>query len=103
MGDDLNPWVLYRLDGGQVECALWQLREGGKALAVFSTEQSAANYRGAAGFTSAWRTYRPVRSALFELLRTAHQQGIAHAVLDPDRESARLIFPIADILAIVGG
>jgi len=99
--DEINPFLVYRLSGSQVECALWQVQEGGQALALFLTEESAQRYCTAANLGPAWKVIRPPRAGLLELLKTAASNGIAHAVLDPDGEKARRVFNIAEILAAV--
>jgi hypothetical protein len=96
--DEINPFLLYRLAGGQVECALWQVHEGGQALALFLTAESAARYHTAGGLSAEWKVARPGRAGLMELVRTAVAAGIRHAVLDPDHEKARRLFDLQEIL-----
>ena len=100
--DEINPYILYRLDGSQVECALWQLQEGPRALAFFLSYDSAAAYHTSSGLASDWKVFRPARSALLELLRTAHASGVRHAVLDPDATKALRVFDIGEILQAAG-
>jgi hypothetical protein len=99
--DEINPFLLYRLAGGQVECALWQIQEGGRALALFLTAESAARYHTASGLSAEWKVARPGRAGLLELARTAVAAGVRHAVLDPDHEKARRLFDLSEILLAV--
>ena len=101
-GDEVNPFLLYRLEGGQVECALWQMQEGGRALALFLTAEAAARYHEGAALGADWKVARPGRAGLLELVRTAVASGIRFAVLDPDIEKARRVFDLQEILLAVG-
>ncbi len=101
MTDELNPYLLYRIDGEQGDCALWQLQEGPRALALFLSEASASSYKYAAGLGGEWRILRPGRAPLIELMKTCFQQGIDYAVLDPSRDQAKRIFNIREILAAI--
>src|ERR1051326_2103087 len=98
MTDELNPYLLYKIDGDQGDCALWQLQEGPRALALFLTEASADAYKRSAGLDGEWRILRPGRQVLMELMKTCFQQGIDYAVLDPSRDKAKRIFNIREIL-----
>jgi hypothetical protein len=99
--EEIQPFIVFRIAGGQAECATWQVENGSKALALFLSAESAEAYRTAAGFGGEWRVVRPPRAGLLELLRASRQTGIALAVLDPDRQKARRVFDIAEILAAV--
>lgn len=99
--DEIEPFIVFRINGGQAECATWQAETGGKALALFLSAESAAAYRAAAGLTAGWQVVRPPRAGLLELLRAGRQAGIGMAVLDPDGGKARRVFDIAEILAAV--
>jgi hypothetical protein len=98
VSDEIEPYVLYRVDGPHFECALWQLRQGDKALALFLSGDSALSYRSAAELTG-WEVLRPERPALLELLRAHFEAGVRYAVLDPDLRQAKRIFDIRAILA----
>jgi hypothetical protein len=100
---ELQPYVVYRLRDGEIECAVWQLQEGPKALALFLSGDAATAYRDNAHGEPAWRVFRPAREGLLQLLRACYEAGIRHAVLDPDREKAKLIFDLHEILAAAGG
>jgi hypothetical protein len=100
--DEIQPFLLVRADGGgRASCAVWQLRDGPRALGLFLTADSAAAYRAAAGLGPDWQTVRPPRDALLEMLRASHAAGIDYAVLDPDAAAARRLFSIPAILAAV--
>jgi hypothetical protein len=103
VNEELRPYVVFRIAGQQAECALWQLREGQKALALFLSGEAAAAYRDAGGLGAGWQTFRPGREALVGLLEAAHQAGVRYAVLDPDREKARTLFDLGAVLAAVRG
>ena len=98
----MQPYILYRLEAGQVECALWQIKDGPKALALFLTDEKAAGYRTAGQLDTQWQVFRPERAALLELLKACYQADVRHAVLDPTPEKAKRVFNIGDILAAVG-
>jgi len=102
MMDELNPYILYRLTGGEFECALWQIKDGPKALALFLTDEKAAGYRTAGQLDAQWQVFRPQRDALIELFKSCYQADVRHAVLDPTPEKAKRVFNIGDILAAVG-
>src|ERR1043166_6991028 len=101
MTDELNPYLLFQVDGEEGNCALWQLQEGPRALALFLTPENADSYKHAAGLTDEWRTPRPGRQVLMELMKSCFQQGIEYAVLDPTRDKAKRIFNIREILAAI--
>ncbi len=81
-----------------MRCAIWQLDEGPSALALFHTADSAVAYRQAAAIGAEWSVFQPVRNDLVAILKACHEGGILYAVLDPDGQSAKRIFPIADVL-----
>lgn len=99
--DEIEPFILFRLAGGQAECATWQVEAGAKALALFLSEAAASAYAATSGLGSDWRVFRPKRAAMLELLRASRASGIALAVLDPDQQKARRVFDINEILAAV--
>jgi hypothetical protein len=98
---EIEPFIIFRLAGGQAECATWQIESGAKALALFVSQESAAAYAKSAGLGSEWRVFRPKRAAMLELLRASRTSGITMAVLDPDQQKARRVFNIDEILAAV--
>jgi hypothetical protein len=99
---ELEPYVVYRLQNGQIECAIWQLQGGPGALALFLSGESAATYQQATHPGPEWKVLRPPRQGLLHLLRACYQAGILHAVLDPDREKARQVFDLKEVLSVVG-
>jgi hypothetical protein len=101
MHDEINPYLLYRVEGDQGDCALWQLQEGPRALALFLSEASALAYRQTAGLGQEWRSLRPNRAGLLELMKACFQEGIEYAVLDPEKEKAKRVFNIREILAAI--
>ncbi len=100
--DEIEPFIVFRLAGGEAECATWQIDSGAKALALFLSQESATAYCAHAGLGSEWRVFRPNRAATLELLRTSRASGIAFAVLDPDLQKARRVFDINEILTAIG-
>jgi hypothetical protein len=100
--DEIQPYVVYRIDGAQIECALWQFKDGQKALALFLSGDTATTYRQAIDPAGEWKIFRPDRDALLQMLKACQEGGIAFAVLDPDLEKAKRIFDIAAILKTVG-
>lgn len=101
MTDEIDPYVVYRIDGDQMKCALWQIKEGQMALALFLSGDSATNYRQSAALGADWKIFRPAKEALLQLLIACVQDGIGFAVLDPDLEKAKRIFDISEILKMV--
>lgn len=101
MSVELQPYIVYRLQGTQVECAIWQLKEGQQAVALFQSAEAAAAYRDAAELGPSWQVLRPPRDGLLHLLRACCDAGVSHAVLDPDQKTAKLIFDLKEILAAV--
>ena len=102
MSDEIKPFVVYRIDGKQMECALWQFKDGQKALALFLSGDAATSYRASANLGDEWKVFSPAREALLEMLKGCHEAGIGYAVLDPDQEKAKRIFSIPQVLKSVG-
>jgi hypothetical protein len=102
VADELSPYLLVRVRNGQAEFARWRVREGQDALAMFLTEDNATTYAKSALNGPGWQIVRPPRTSVLEVLRACHAAGIAFAVLDPDGEKAKRVFPIGEILAAVG-
>jgi hypothetical protein len=98
--EEIDPYLIYRVVGGEAECAVWQLKEGPTALALFLSGDSATAYHRTAGLGREWKVFRPARAALLHLVGAAVRSGIRYAVLDPDQEMAKRVF---DLQAIVGG
>jgi hypothetical protein len=102
VSDEIQPYVVYRIDGDQMECALWQLKDGPKALALFLSGDAATSYRESANLGAEWKIFCPAKDALLQMLKSSYEAGIGCAVLDPDREKAKRIFNIREILSGVG-
>lgn len=102
MSDEIQPYVVYRIDGEQMECALWQFKDGQKAFALFLSGDAAMFYRESAHLGEEWKILRPAKEPLLQLLKGCHEAGIGYAVLDPDLEKAKRIFHIQDILNATG-
>lgn len=101
MSDEIQPYVVYRIDGDQMECALWQFKDGEKALALFLSGDAAISYRESANHSAEWKIFCPAKQVLLRLLKGCFQSGIGYAVLDPDLEKAKRIFSIQEILSTV--
>ena len=102
VADELSPYLLVRVRNGQAEFARWRAREGQDALAMFLTEDNATAYAKSALSGTGWQIVRPPRTSVLEVLRACYAAGIVFAVLDPDGEKAKRVFPIGEILAAVG-
>lgn len=103
MHDELQPYLVYRIAGAQLECALWQVQDGAKALALFLSEASATAYRNTCLTGDEWKVLRPRRDDLWQILKECHANGVPFAVLDPDQEKAVRVFDIKEILTTVVG
>lgn len=103
VNDEIQPYVVYRIEGEQMECALWQFKEGQKALALFLSGDAATTYRATANLGDEWKIFCPAKEALLQILKACHEGNVGYAVLDPDLEKAKRIFNIRDILNAVGG
>jgi hypothetical protein len=102
VSDEIQPYIVYRIDGDQMECALWQFKDGQKALALFLSGDAATSYRASAILGEDWKIFRPAKEALLQMLKGCHEAGIAYAVLDPDLEKAKRIFYIQEVLNAAG-
>lgn len=96
--DEILPYLVYRIAGDQMECALWTLDEGHKSLALFLSEQSATTYVDATSLGPEWKIYQPIRGDLLRILKHSCDSGILFAVLDPDRQTAKRLFDLRQIL-----
>jgi hypothetical protein len=105
VSDEIQPYVVYRIlpGGEQMECALWQFKDGQRALALFLSGDAATTFRESAKLGAEWKIFCPAREGLLELLKGCDAAGIGFAVLDPDQEKAKRIFNIHEILAAAGG
>jgi hypothetical protein len=96
--EEIFPYLVYRRLGDQMECALWTLDEGHKALAIFLTEESAETYIKATDLDSDWKTFCPGRTDLLDILRQSTSVGIDLAVLDPNAKEAKRIFDLCEVV-----
>jgi hypothetical protein len=97
VSEEIQPFIVYRIHNGQLECAFWQLQDGTKALALFLAEASAISYTRAANLSPDWKIFRPQREGLLEIIEGCRQAQIHFAVLDPDHEKAKMIFDLREI------
>jgi hypothetical protein len=100
--DELNPYLLVRVRDGRAEFARWRVKDGPDALALFQTADGATGYAGRALEGAGWQAVRPPRTSLIEVFRACFAAGVTLAVLDPDGEQAKRVFPIGEILQAVG-
>ena len=101
VSEEIQPYVVYRIDGDQMGCALWQFKDGQKALALFLSGDAATAYQTSANLGAEWKIFYPAKEALLQMLKGCHEAGIGCAVLDPDLERAKRIFNIHEILNAV--
>ena len=97
--DEIQPYLIYRVVGDKFECALWELKNGEKSLALFLTSEAANQYLAVAAFTTEWKTIRPSKPNLLKLLEHSLRAGIRYAVLDPDNDEARRLFDLDMVVA----
>jgi hypothetical protein len=102
VADELSPYLLVRVRDGRAEFARWQVKDGPDALALFLTADTATGYAAKVLSGPGWQVVRPPRTSVLEVLRACYAAGVTLAVLDPDGEQAKRVFPIGDILQAVG-
>ncbi|HKA07595.1 MAG TPA: hypothetical protein VKD71_10080 [Gemmataceae bacterium] len=100
--DELSPYLLVRVRNGSAEFACWRVKEGHDALALFLNADGATDYAKAALDGPGWQVVRPSRASVLEVLRACHAAGVTLAVLDPDDQQAKRVFPISEILQATG-
>jgi hypothetical protein len=100
--DELSPYLLVRVREGRAEFARWRVHDGPDALALFLSAEAATAYAGKVLTGTGWQVVRPPRASVLEVLRACFGAGVTLAVLDPDGERAKRVFPIGDILQAVG-
>ena len=100
--DELSPYLLVRVRDGRAEFARWRVQDGPDALAMFLTADGATRYAGRALGGTGWQVVRPPRTSVLEVLGACYAAGVTLAVLDPDGEQAKRVFPIGDVLRAVG-
>ena len=97
MSDEIEPYVVYRIEGGQMVCALWGIEDGREAIALFLSGDAATSYMESARLGEGWRIFRPAKRVLLQILNGGYQSGIGHAVLDPGPATAKRIFSIREM------
>jgi hypothetical protein len=102
VADELSPYLLVRVRNGRAEFARWRVKEGHDALALFLNADGATAYAKAALDGPGWQVVRPPRASVLEVLRACHAAGVTLAVLDPDGQQAKRVFPIGEILQAAG-
>ena len=102
VADELSPYLLVRVTDGRVDFARWRVREGHDALVLFLNSESAMAYAKSTLSGPGWQVVRPPRASILEIFRACHAAGVTFAVLDPDGEKAKRVFPIGEILAAAG-
>jgi|SoiMethySBSTD1v2_1073268.scaffolds.fasta_scaffold95197_4 hypothetical protein len=101
VADELSPYLLVRVQNGRAEFARWRVSEGHDALALFLSADGATTYAKSTLSGSGWQVVRPPRASVLEVLRACHAAGVTLAVLDPDGQQAKRVFPIGEILLAV--
>jgi hypothetical protein len=101
VSDEIQPYIVYRIEADQMECALWQFKDGQKALALFLSGDAATSFKEIASLGEEWKIFHPAKEALLQMLKGCHEAGIGYAVLDPDLEKAKRIFNIQEILKAI--
>jgi hypothetical protein len=96
--DELFPHLLYRAENDQARFATWAVKEGHETLALFSTAETAAQYRGELPEPDAWHVYQPTKPKLIEILQLSQRAGLLYAALDPSGGSAKTLFDIPQVL-----
>jgi hypothetical protein len=94
-----DPYIVCRVEGAQMHCALWTLEGGDRAIALFLTRESAEKFFGGAGLDAPWRIERAYPKDLLTILRHSHLAGVRYAVLDPDESTAKQLFDLETVLA----
>jgi hypothetical protein len=95
---ELNPQLLYRIDGDSARFATWGVTDGHEALALFTTADAAEKYRVDLADATGWTRFQPDRDKLVEILQACRAAGILYAALDPLGGSARTLFDIPQVL-----
>jgi len=103
LSEEISPYLVYRLSGEQMECAIWTLNEGQQALALFLSQESAEAYVSATGLDETWKVYCPARIDLMQIIKQSTATGIFVAVLDPDDKQAKRLFDLRQIANAADG
>lgn len=102
VADEISPYLIVRAQNGRAEFAQWRIKDGANALAMFLTQENATNYVRTAITGTGWQIVRPPRASVLEVLQACHAAGVTFAVLDPEGEKAKRVFPIGEILQSLG-
>jgi hypothetical protein len=95
---ELQPHLIYRIDGDQARFGTWRLKEGHEALALFTNREAAVAYLLELERSVGWTVYEPPREKLVNILRGCKEAGILYAALDPLGGSAKTLFDIPQVL-----
>lgn len=95
--EEISPYLVYRLTDDQMECAIWKLSEGERALSLFTTQEIAEAYLKHSQSGEGWLVYQPNRADLLEILKQSESSGIFLAVLDPDEKQGKRLFDLREI------
>lgn len=95
--EEISPYLVYRLSGDEMECAIWKLSEGERALSLFTTQETAEAYLTQTLLGDGWMVYQPNRADLLEILKQSESSGIYLAVLDPDDKQGKRLFDLREI------
>src|ERR1022692_1181195 len=57
MSDEIQPYVVYRIEDDQMECALWRFKDGQKALALFLSGDAATSFQESANLGAEWKIF----------------------------------------------
>lgn len=101
MNDEIQPYLIFRIQGVHSEFALWQMKDGQRGICMFLSKESADIYRADFHQAAEWKTIQPDRGTLLEILKASIESGIRWAVLDPDQQKAKRIFDIDAIISSV--
>lgn len=96
--DEVEPFVAYRLDGDKMHFALWPLPEGGNALALFLTAETARGFLDSTQLSGDWRIVRPTKPDLLRILEECWEAGTLKAVLDTAQDGKQMLFDIFEVL-----
>ena len=98
---ELQPQLLYRIDGKQAQFATWRLADGHETLALFATAAAAEKYRAELAESTSWIVFQPPRDKLIDILHACRAGGLLYAALDPLAGQAKTLFDIPRVLAAV--
>jgi hypothetical protein len=76
VSDEIQPFLVYRIDADQMECALWQFKDGQKALALFLSGDAATSFKESASLGAEWKIFCPAKEALLQLLKGCHEASM---------------------------